>query len=401
MSDSNDMEIALENITSDFKERDIKKNVTKKIGSGSYADVRKFTDPLLGEDFVFKKLKSNCSSNEIQRFKLEYEILKKFNSLNIVKVFIFYDRKNEYLMEFCDDTLFTYMKKNNGNLDDNQRLEIVNQFLNGIKLLHGQEYLHRDISRNNILIKQYQDEIKVKISDFGQVKDLNSNGLTSVETELKGSWLDPELRRYADYDIQNEIFSIGKAIGYIFTGRDSISINDAFLLKEVYDKCMNRDLDIRYKNIFELEEDINKICTPSTKQESYEVIVDKMESIKKIGFKVTDEEKEIYRLFTHQFLRGLSYIGNYNVKLDYGDLRNELEAIRQENIWEKEFAVKKIISAIFPNCNYNYFENILMDVRVFENFYSLLETSEEEKIKSFLESFLVKVIEHSKESLNN
>ena len=54
------------------------------------------------------------------------------------------------------------------------RKNIALQFLKGLKYLHSKDMYHRDISFNNILIKEFDDNfVIVKISDFGLLKDLN------------------------------------------------------------------------------------------------------------------------------------------------------------------------------------------------------------------------------------
>jgi len=59
-------------------------------------------------------------------------------------------------MEHCDYTLKKYIEKNNPSLTPNKRKKIILQFLFGLYYLHTKKILHRDISYNNVLIKEYE-----------------------------------------------------------------------------------------------------------------------------------------------------------------------------------------------------------------------------------------------------
>lgn len=80
--------------------------------------------------------------------------------------------------------------------------------------------LHRDISPENILIKEYEDTLVIKISDFGLVKIPDSE-LTTIHTEFKGRFNDPELIvvGFDTYGILHETYALTRIIYYIMTGK--------------------------------------------------------------------------------------------------------------------------------------------------------------------------------------
>jgi serine/threonine-protein kinase len=122
--------------------------------------------------------------------------------------------------------------------------------------------LHRDISPKNILIKEYDDVVVVKIADFGLVKVVDSH-LTSVSTEFKGYFNDPNLvvEGFDKYDVLHETYALTRILYYVLTGRtstDRVSPN----LRSFIEKGLSSDKRLRFKNIDELRQDFQHI-TPS------------------------------------------------------------------------------------------------------------------------------------------
>ncbi|MOA05447.1 Serine/threonine-protein kinase PrkC [compost metagenome] len=86
----------------------------------------------------------------------------------IIKAFHYNDEKNEYTMEFADETLGEYILRKNNSLSFDKRRVLVIQLLNAFGYIHQKKYLHRDISYHNILINHFEDGSSLlKVSDFG------------------------------------------------------------------------------------------------------------------------------------------------------------------------------------------------------------------------------------------
>ncbi|MDJ0358581.1 protein kinase family protein [Paenarthrobacter sp. PH39-S1] len=119
----------------------------KMIGSGSYANVYAYVDPDYGIKFAVKRAKRDVNERDLQRFRQEFDVMKALSFPYIVEVYKFDETRNEYRMEFCDETLRNYISKRNGNLHFSTRKRVALQFLYGISYIHSQNFLHRDISR--------------------------------------------------------------------------------------------------------------------------------------------------------------------------------------------------------------------------------------------------------------
>lgn len=247
---------------------------TKFIGAGSYANVYKYKDEDYDEVFVLKKLKKDVSEKDLTRFKQEYHLMKTNPHPNIVRVFRYFDN-NSYTMDYCGTSLKKFIDTNNTKLSVEQREDLILQLLEGIKFLHNKGLYHRDISYNNILIDSKYDKLFLKISDFGLIKDEN-NKITSTDSSIKGTYIDPCLDKFENYNAQNDIYALGMMINYIYFGKQNIS-NGTTKVHKVISKCIINDLSARYKNVDEIINDL--VINTLTEEEFYSKIdVQKLKS---------------------------------------------------------------------------------------------------------------------------
>lgn len=226
----------------------------KQIGEGSYANVSRYEDKFYNEYFVVKRAKKDLNPKEKTRFKKEFEVMRSLDSPYILKVYNFNESKCEYTMEYADLTIKDYIEKNNTKIEIGDRIGLVKQVIKGFKYIESKNILHRDISTSNILLKQYDDVIIIKIADFGLVKDKDSD-LTSLNTEFKGSFNDPKLDvigGFKNYKIEHETYALTRLIYFIMTGRRQTRFDEDSFLKVFVDKGINDDMKKRYKSMEEL-----------------------------------------------------------------------------------------------------------------------------------------------------
>ena len=229
------------------------------LGEGSYALTYKYLDDYYDRDFVVKKAKKNLSEKELRRFKQEFEIMKSLNSPYIVDVYSYNNDDNSYIMEYMDFTLDKFIRLNNDKISLGVRKSIILQLLKACKYLHEKGYLHRDLSPTNVLIKTYEDVLVVKIADFGLAKN-PTNELTTVNTEFKGYFNDPNLKLegFNNYAMPHEIYALTMLIYFISTGKTNTSKIDNVKLKRFVQKGLG-DKDNRYKSVDELCEAFKNI----------------------------------------------------------------------------------------------------------------------------------------------
>lgn len=234
------------------------------VGEGAFAHVYKYADEVYGFNVAMKVAKREISEREIERFKMEFEIMKSLSFPYVVEVYSYDETRNSYTMEYCDTTLDEYIRKNNDRLSWSTRKRIALQFLYGINYLHTKRVMHRDISRRNILVKKYDlDAVVVKLSDFGLHKGEDSE-YTQVDSSLKGTILDPTLGSFKDFGYTNDIYAVGLILTYIFTGRAPLN-SATGPLQDVVAKCTDHSVSKRYASVAEIIAAVDALLDPGTR----------------------------------------------------------------------------------------------------------------------------------------
>lgn len=241
--------LPLSSITISHKQQDFTFDL-KLIGSGSYANVYKYKDTFYNRPFILKRAKKELTDKEVARFKREFDVMNDLSSPYILEVYCYNPDKNEYIMEYMDYTLDGYIAAHNSTLTIIQRKGIAQQILRAFDYLHSKGHLHRDISPKNILIKEYDDTLVVKLSDFGLVKILDST-LTTVNTEFKGYFNDPALvvEGFNTYGIVHETYALTRVIYFVMTGKTNTEKIANQNLRAFVERGLNPDKTKRFQNI--------------------------------------------------------------------------------------------------------------------------------------------------------
>lgn len=241
--------LPLSSITISHKQQDFTFDL-KLIGSGSYANVYKYKDTFYNRPFILKRAKKELTDKEVARFKREFDVMNDLSSPYILEVYCYNPDKNEYIMEYMDYTLDGYIAAHNSTLTIVQRKGIAQQILRAFDYLHSKGHLHRDISPKNILIKEYDDTLVVKLSDFGLVKIPDST-LTTVNTEFKGYFNDPALvvEGFNTYGIVHETYALTRVIYFVMIGKTNTEKITNQNLRAFVEKGLNPDKIKRFQNI--------------------------------------------------------------------------------------------------------------------------------------------------------
>jgi len=232
-------------------------------GEGYFCTVKKYKDEKSNKFFALKELKPHHYENSDYRYRFNREIylLNKLHGCeNIIEVIKSGEnvekKKLWYLMPFADDNLYNYIKKNNSKLTLTERFEITQQIIRAIKFAHDKNIIHRDLSPNNILVFKKEKQLIIKVSDFGLGKDKQSLSYYSKSSASGYGqilYVSPEqIKKLKDATIQSDIYSLGKLIYFIFTGKDPKDLKQ-FELSSLVNKCIEENPQDRFANIDELE----------------------------------------------------------------------------------------------------------------------------------------------------
>ena len=175
------------------------------------------------QPFIIKLLKTTYPTpSEIARFKQEYNLVRKLDIQNIIKIFDLVEYDNKYALieeDFGGKSLKATLKAKN--LELKSFLQISSKVSQTLGLIHKNNIIHLDIKPDNILINMEKGE--VKITDFGI-----SAVLTHANDELYNpdviegtlSYMSPEqtgrMNRGVDY--RTDIYSLGATFYEMLTG---------------------------------------------------------------------------------------------------------------------------------------------------------------------------------------
>ena len=150
----------------------------------------------------------------------------------------FNKEKGFYLEEIAIDSLDHYVKSMN-NIGTDEKIDVISEIINAVAFIHSRGIIHRDLHPGNIFkFRDTNGEEKWKLADFGLAYDTNNNA--SCGERHAGCYGDidfisPEqLNSFDTVSFQNDIYSIGKLINFIFTKRAK---NSNHILKTISEKC--------------------------------------------------------------------------------------------------------------------------------------------------------------------
>ena len=193
--------------------------VLSHIGAGGMADVYKAKDHKLNRLVAVKVLKAEFRSDTqfVAKFQREAQSAAGLSHPNIVNVFDVGEDRGLYyfVMELVVGiTLKDYITKK-GKLSVKEATSIAIQVSLGLEAAHNRGIVHRDVKPHNIIIST---DGKVKLSDFGIAKAINSNTITA---NVMGSvhYSSPEQVRGGFSDAKSDIYSLGITMYEMVTGR--------------------------------------------------------------------------------------------------------------------------------------------------------------------------------------
>ena len=232
-------------------------------GEGYFCIVKKYREQSSGREFALKELKKAHYPIDGYRYRMirEINILKELQGCdNIIELLDsgqdFEKEKLWYLMPFANQNLYDYIKINNNTLAQKERYQLVEQVINAIKFAHDKNILHRDISPNNVLVFHNEKKIALKVCDFGLGKDkLSLSYYTKSSASGYGQilYVSPEQRnKLKDATKKSDIYSLGKLVYFIFTGKDPDNIKQ-FELSSLVSKSTEDNPENRFNDIHEFE----------------------------------------------------------------------------------------------------------------------------------------------------
>lgn len=163
----------------------------------------------------------------VERQQLEVAALARLNHPNLIALYdgsIGGQSEHDYIVMELIDGPSLAARIAEGPLPEPSVREIGIQLADGLAYVHAQGMVHRDVKPENILlgVDRSDDDhtVRARLSDFGIVRLLGSERLTSVNFTLgTASYLAPEQARGSAVDPPADLYSLGLVLLESLTGR--------------------------------------------------------------------------------------------------------------------------------------------------------------------------------------
>lgn len=229
----------------------------EKIGSGNFGKIYKVAKK---EIYALKVMKVKATHKNFQQFLNEYEIISMLLHPNIVKTdgIFLSDEMNppSILLEYCPQSLEEAIINNKfTNVD---LVFSIYQIMEGMKYVHFNHVIHRDLKPTNILIAK---DGTIKISDFGIAKLMTTEEQSMTCGMGTQKFMAPEIiDENTNYDEKVDVYSFGVLMYFILSGGEmpKIKMSDKLrgekapipqsfsdLSRQLIDMCWNFDAKCR------------------------------------------------------------------------------------------------------------------------------------------------------------
>jgi serine/threonine protein kinase len=181
------------------------------LGSGSFGSVYKALDTKSGEIVAIKKMKQKFKTWEESMALPEIKSLIQLNHPCLVKMKEVI-RSSDYLymiLELVDQDmgkLIRGLRKSGNYMSESQIRDIMYQLVIGIEYIHKNNFFHRDLKPDNVLIT---DDLKIKISDFGLIREIKSSPPYTEYVATRWYRAPECVLRSRGYNSPVDIFAVG------------------------------------------------------------------------------------------------------------------------------------------------------------------------------------------------
>ena len=198
------------------------------LGRGAMGITYKAFDTNLRIPVALKVINSKFLDSDIarQRFVREARAAAKLRHRHVASVFHLAAEGDNmfYAMEFIDGETVDALIKRQGPLAPMLALQIVDQVARALNAAQVHGLVHRDIKPANLMLIREDDELTVKVIDFGLAKTLTP-GAEDAATISQGVFVgtphfaSPEQLEEREIDVRSDIYSLGITLWYMLAGQ--------------------------------------------------------------------------------------------------------------------------------------------------------------------------------------
>ncbi len=269
------------------------------LGKGGMGEVWRAKDTKLGREVAIKTLPEEFAkdADRLARFEREARLLASLNHPHIAAIHGFEeDNGTPFLvLELVEgDTLADRLKR--GAIPVEETLKLALQIAEALEAAHEKGVIHRDLKPANIKVTP---DGKVKVLDFGLAKafagdtdiDISKSPTLSMQATQQGiilgtaAYMSPEQAKGHSVDKRADVWAFGCVLYEMLTGRRAFGGEEVSeilasvlardpdytklqpnlhpRLREVLERCLERDLRKRFQGIGDVIVDIDKVIASS------------------------------------------------------------------------------------------------------------------------------------------
>ena len=178
-----------------------------KIGEGSTGSIFICKKRATSEAYAIKRIKPQ-DEKHLELIQNEIILTKLSSSPYIVNYYESYqfDGYLWLVVELMKGSLTDLIMQRAGNIPEAIIAYVLRETLLGLKMLHEQFRIHRDIKSDNVLISL---DGSVKLGDFGYAAQLTQEHDVRQSVVGTPSWMAPELAAGLDYGVSVDVWSLG------------------------------------------------------------------------------------------------------------------------------------------------------------------------------------------------
>jgi len=198
-------------------------DVKEKLGTGSFATVKRAVRKSDGKEFAIKIIKkSKLNSEELAVVHDEVEIMHKIHHENCVQLFEMFEtsKKMYMVMEvLTGGELFDRIVAK-GSYSEKEASELIRDVSGAINYLHSIGVVHRDLKPENLIYLNKDAKSPIKITDFGLAKFRSASSKQAAMTTACGTpgYVAPEVLKNEPYGKEVDLWSLGVILYILLCG---------------------------------------------------------------------------------------------------------------------------------------------------------------------------------------
>ena len=215
--------------------------ITRVLGTGAYATVKLGINKRSGKHYAIKIIDTRSTvitPENMHNIKREAQILMKLKDEHIISLEDIYadDHQIFFVMELCEGgDLFDRIqsrKRPDRRYNEADARGVTRNIASGIRYLHSKKVAHRDIKPENILMTSNNNDIDIKITDFGLAKRFDVAAGTKTVCGTPQYFAPEVLSRMGtvagqgSYSIEADMWSLGVVVYVLLSGNFPFQTNE-------------------------------------------------------------------------------------------------------------------------------------------------------------------------------